>query len=39
MQTSGAALLAVERCSLVRMWLAAQDSRNAHGLLYFTVTI
>ena len=35
MQTSGTALLAVERCSLVRVWMAAQDSRSAHGLLYF----
>ena len=26
MQTSGAALLAVERCSLVRAWMAARDS-------------
>jgi hypothetical protein len=31
----GAALLAVERCSLVRVWMAAQDSRSAHALLYF----
>ena len=35
MQTTGTALLAVERCSLVRVWMAAQDSRCAHGLLYF----
>jgi hypothetical protein len=35
MQTSGMALLAVERCSPVRVWTAAQDSRSAHGLLYF----
>ena len=35
MQTSGTTLLAVERCSLVRVWMAAQDSRSAHGLLYF----
>jgi hypothetical protein len=35
MQTSGTALLAVERCSLVRVWMAVQDSRSAHGLLYF----
>jgi len=34
MQTSGTALLAVERCSLVRVWMAAQDSRSAYGLLY-----
>jgi hypothetical protein len=35
MQTSGTALLAVERCSPVRVWMAAQHSRSAHGLLYF----
>ena len=35
MQTSGTALLAVERCSLGRVWMAAQDSRCPHGLLYF----
>jgi hypothetical protein len=35
MQTSGTSLLAVERCSLMRVWIAAQDSRSAHGLLYF----
>ena len=35
MQTSGTALLAAERCSLVRVWMAARDSRSAHGLLYF----
>src|SRR5215813_9213942 len=34
MQTSGTALLTVERCSLVRVWMAAQDSHSAHGLLY-----
>jgi hypothetical protein len=34
MQTSGTALLAVERCSLVRVWMAAQDSHSAYGLLY-----
>jgi hypothetical protein len=31
----GTALLAVERCSLARVCMAAQDSRSAHGLLYF----
>ncbi len=31
----GAALLAVERCSLVRVDGTAQDSRSAHALLYF----
>ena len=34
MQTMGAALLVVEQCSLVRVWMAAQDSRSAHALLY-----
>ena len=34
MQTSGTALLAVELCSLVHVWMAAQDSRSVHGLLY-----
>ena len=34
MQTTGAALLAVRRCSLVRMRMLAQDSRCAYGLLY-----
>ncbi len=33
MQTTGAALLAVKRCSLVRMRMSAQDSCSAHGLL------
>jgi hypothetical protein len=32
---AGTALLAVERCSLVRVWMAALDSRSAQGLLYF----
>jgi hypothetical protein len=36
MQTTGAALLAVERCSLARVRMAAQDSHSAHGLLYLT---
>src|SRR5215469_15974842 len=35
MQTMGTALLAVERRSLARVWMAAQGSRSAHGLLYF----
>jgi hypothetical protein len=35
MQTSGTALLAVEPCGLVRVWMAAQDSRGARGLRYF----
>ena len=34
MQTTGAALLAVNRCSPARVWMPAQDSRSAHGLLY-----
>lgn len=34
MQTSGATLLAVNRCSLVRTWTPAQGSHSAHGLLY-----
>jgi hypothetical protein len=34
MQTTGAALLAVRRCSLARVRMPAQDSRSAHGLLY-----
>ena len=34
MQTTGATLIAVERCTLVRMWMSAQDSRGAHALLY-----
>ena len=34
MQTTGAALLAVEQRSLLCMWLPAQDGRSAHRLLY-----
>jgi len=34
MQTVGTVPLAVKRCSLVRMRMSAQDSRNTHGLLY-----
>lgn len=34
MQTVGAAQLVVRRCSPACMWVAAQDSRSAHGLLY-----
>ena len=34
MQTTGAALLAIKQCSLVRVWMPAQDGRSAHGLLY-----
>lgn len=36
MQTTGAALLAVEQHSLSCTRLLAQDGRSAHGLLYFT---
>jgi hypothetical protein len=36
MQTTGARLLAVSRCSSVRVRTHAQDSRSAHGLLYLT---
>jgi hypothetical protein len=35
MQTSGTALLAIERCSLVRVWRAAQGCCSAFRLLYF----
>lgn len=35
MQTTGVALLAAERCSIVRLWTPVQDSRSAYGLLYF----
>jgi len=35
MQTTGTVLVAVKRRSPVRMWMLAQDSRSAHGLLYF----
>jgi hypothetical protein len=35
MQTTGAVLLAVRRCSPVRMRMLAHDSRSAYGLLYF----
>ena len=34
MQTIGTTLLAVKWRSLIDMWLPAQDSRSAHGLLY-----
>jgi hypothetical protein len=34
MQTTGASLIAVERCSLDRMWMPARGSRSAHALLY-----
>lgn len=35
MQTTGAVLLAVKRCSLERVRLAAQDGPGAPGFLYF----
>jgi hypothetical protein len=34
MQTIGTTQVAVEWCSLVRMWMPDQGSRSAHGLLY-----
>ena len=34
MQTTGATLLAVKRCSVVRAWMTAEDSRSALRLLY-----
>jgi hypothetical protein len=34
MQTIGATLVAVERCSLVRIWMPAHGSRSAGALLY-----
>jgi hypothetical protein len=34
MQTTGAALLAVKRCSLVRVPMVAQDRHGTYGLLY-----
>jgi hypothetical protein len=33
MLTTGATLIAVERCSLDRMWMPAQGSRSAYALL------
>jgi hypothetical protein len=34
MQTTGATLIKVRRCSLARTWMLAQGSRSAYGLLY-----
>ena len=34
MQPTGAALLAVKRCSLAWVWSAAQDGHRVCGLLY-----
>ena len=34
MQTVGAALLGIKRCSLVRVRMTAQDGRSVHRLLY-----
>jgi hypothetical protein len=34
MQTTGALLLMIERCSLARTWMLAQGSRSAYGLPY-----
>ena len=39
MQTTGAALLATKRCSLVRVLVAVHDGRNAHGLPYLTAVL
>jgi hypothetical protein len=36
MQTSGAVLLVVRRCSVTRAWTSAHDGCSAHGLLYLT---
>jgi hypothetical protein len=36
LQTNGASLLAVKRCSLERARLTAQDGHSAPGLLYST---
>jgi hypothetical protein len=36
MQTNGTSLLAVNRCSLARVRMAAQDRRSAPALLYST---
>jgi hypothetical protein len=36
MQTSGTSLVAVERCSLLRMWTSAEGSRSPYGLLYLS---
>ena len=34
MQTTGTALLVVNRCSPARVWMLAHDSRSVRGLLY-----
>ncbi len=34
MQTTGTALLTINRCSIARVWTPAHDGRSAHGLLY-----
>ena len=39
MQTTGTALLALKRCSLMRVRMRAQDRRSAHGLLYLLVAV
>ena len=39
MQTTGAALLAANRCSIVRVQVPAQDGRKAHGLLYLAAVL
>jgi hypothetical protein len=35
MQTAGAMLLTVRRCSMACMWMLAQGSRTAYRFLYF----
>ena len=39
MRTMGENLIAVERCSLARMWVSAQGGRSAHALLYLAAVL
>jgi hypothetical protein len=39
MQTTGTTLVAVERCSLLRMWMSAKGSRRARRLLYLVAVL
>jgi hypothetical protein len=39
MQTTGASLLTVKRCSLSRVWATAQDGHSTHGLLYLAAVL
>jgi hypothetical protein len=39
MQTTGAALVAVEQRSIVRLWTPGQDGPSALGLLYLTAVL